>query len=420
MLAKRVCHLRVCRTPHIRERIPVVVSVLHVEQQVDVEVLAGVQHRATEEDDGPARHLHHRAWSVSEDVAIHRLRASSLQLRVEAVVPAGVANVCHQLIPHLPLRRRVVRRGAAGSVQLTQLRRRVRHSSVKVAQPGPDRAVGKAHQHLIAGEVRVRLFRSGADDDRHVWQVASIGAQRLLQTPRDRDAVHEERVQIGRVPERHGQLVVPAGVRLAGREDIHHRVHPLGQKTAPQPRGVADPGAAVQPVEEVLPPLPSGGLRTRVQPRRAGHGDRPMEQAFGTRGGQQGKHTGGAGALAVDGDPIGIAPEVGDVVPEPRQRGELVLQAQVPRSAEQRIALLVQHVHESEDVEAVVDLHGDHLLGSRQRPRAPVAQEHATRLVHAGSKRQVSSVDEDHHRQWRLLLPIQRALRRVHVQEQAV
>ena len=98
------------------------------------------------------------------------------------------------------------------------------------------------------------------------------------------------------------------------------------------------------------------GGRPGERHRRA-LGDRPVVEGIGRRCAEDRGDGSGAGRLATDGHLPGVAAEVGDVVVDPLQRGDLVADAVVLRSGEGGVE--VAELHEAEHAEPVVDGHDD-------------------------------------------------------------
>ena len=125
--------------------------------------------------------------------------------------------------------------------------------------------------------------------------------------------------------------------------------------------------------------------RVEQQVGGAALGDRPVEEP-GSRGhGEQRQHAAGAGRLAEDGDPLGVATEGGDVVTHPFQGGHLIEEPDVGGGRR------VVEDHEAEGAEAVVDRDHDRVGGGRQ-PGAVVDAERPR------AQRVGPAVDPHHHR----------------------
>ena len=83
-------------------------------------------------------------------------------------------------------------------------------------------------------------------------------------------------------------------------------------------------------------------------------GDGAPEQPLGTRHGKQRADAQRPGRLAEDRDVAGIAAEGGDILPHPRERGDLVEQAEVGAPSSP-----VAEIEESVGADPVIDGHAD-------------------------------------------------------------
>ncbi len=115
-----------------------------------------------------------------------------------------------------------------------------------------------------------------------------------------------------------------------------------------------------------------------------------MDQAGCGGHAEQGGHLRTAARLAVDHDAIGIAPKVGDVLPDPVQRGHQIRHADIRgvgigRSADRG------YIQKAETVEAVIDRDGHHVVMPGHL-RSILGRELIGR-----AKREAAAVDVDHH-----------------------